>query len=477
MLVSPFLRNTIVVGEYTLRDMMIKSKQIEDVWNTKSDKLRVLFCGTYPIGTTNGYSKITYYMSKYLGQYKDIDLSIWGFQNFKQTLGNSSIRNDIPSNVKLLDPLQIERDNNHSGNGFGEKFIGEHLKHNAYDIIIIFNDSMITTAVAANIINEMSTHRKKFKLISYMDQVYMYQKPDYINLLNTHFDAIIAFTPFWKDIAYKIGVRKDMPIYVFKHGFDHRIYFPIPKTYARYYFNIPQEAFVIECMNRNQPRKAWDVAIIAWALFVKRHWLSNVSEQNKKHEFKTNKNTKRHILFMIGTSSEGYWNMLSVLEHECKLIDLDFEYAKKTLWFIDNPQQIPDREINIFMNVCDVNFAPVHAEGWGLTCSESLGVGRTQVASYVGGHKEFMNDSMATLIKPVMHKYGELNAKMKGIGTLDEICVPEDFTEALWKYFSNPDLCEKHGKKGRNHILKNYKWETVVSQFKKDVLDDIKSKL
>ena len=69
---------------------------------------------------------------------------------------------------------------------------------------------MITSALTANIINEMHEYRSKFKLISYMDQVYMYQKPSYIEILNKHFNAIIAFTSYWKDTAYKIGIRKDM---------------------------------------------------------------------------------------------------------------------------------------------------------------------------------------------------------------------------------------------------------------------------
>lgn len=45
--------------------------------------------------------------------------------------------------------------------------------------------------------------------------------------------------------------------------------------------------------------------------------------------------------------------------------------------------------------------------------------------------------------------------------------------EGLWKYFSNPDLCEKHGNRGRKHILDNYRWNKVVKDFKNDVLDHI----
>jgi glycosyltransferase involved in cell wall biosynthesis len=470
MFISPFINNSIIIGEHSINETNIKNKKIQDVWNIKSKKKRILFCGTYPIGTTNGYSKITYYLCKYLGLYEDIELSIWGFQNYKQTGPN--VRNDIPSSVKILDPYQIEKDNNIEGHGFGEKIISDHLKNNAYDIIIIFNDSMITSALTANIINNTQRYRNKFKLLSYMDQVYMYQKPDYIKILNDHFDGIITFTSYWKTIAYKIGIKKSMPLYIFNHGFDNNIYFPIPKEYSRLYFNMSIDAFIIGSSNRNQPRKGWDIAIMTWAKFVKIHFIINV--KNEDHiQLKKNNFTNREIKFMIATNNDGHWNILDMLEHECKLIDLDFEYAKKTLWFIENPQQVSDRDINIFMNTIDINFAPVHAEGWGLTCSESLGIGTVQLASNVGGHKEFMNNTMSTLIEPLFHKYGELNKNMKGIGSIDEICNPNDFVNGLCKYFTNPHLLNEHGNKGRKHILNNYKWQDVIKNFKENVLDNI----
>ena len=115
-----------------------------------------------------------------------------------------------------------------------------------------------------------------------------------------------------------------MPVYVYKHGFDDKLYFPIPKSHCRYYYDLPQDAFIIESTNRNQPRKAWDIAIISWALFVKRHYITNVESKGIKQDFKTNHHTKRPIIFAIGTADEGHWNLMSVLEHECRLIDLDF---------------------------------------------------------------------------------------------------------------------------------------------------------
>jgi glycosyltransferase involved in cell wall biosynthesis len=87
-----------------------------------------------------------------------------------------------------------------------------------------------------------------------MDQVYPYQKKAYIELLNKHYDAIIAFTPYWKDIARKLGINNDIPIYTFPHGFDTNIYYPIPKNVARTYFKYNDDDFMVLNLNRNQPR-------------------------------------------------------------------------------------------------------------------------------------------------------------------------------------------------------------------------------
>ena len=54
---NPFEKQTVVIGEYSIKDIVKSNKKVEDVWNIKSDKTRILFCGTYPIGTTNGIQR------------------------------------------------------------------------------------------------------------------------------------------------------------------------------------------------------------------------------------------------------------------------------------------------------------------------------------------------------------------------------------------------------------------------------------
>lgn len=473
MSMSPILRNAMYVGEYTIKDILMKKKAVENKWNSKvTDKVRVMFCGTYPVNA-NGYSKVVYYMAKNMARYDDIQLTIYGFQNFGQTMGQS-LREDIPKNVTLHDALATE---NPRRNGFGEKEIGDYVKQNPQDIIIVFNDSIVTTSITHTIINELRDIRDRFKLVAYVDQVYRYQKPQYIELLNTYFDSLIAFSPYWKENLYKIGIKRDMPIYYYPHGFDHNLYFPIPQEYARTYFNINKGAFCVINLNRNQPRKALDLMMVAWTQIVKRHYLSNGNAESLKDlkGWTSNLHTKREIKLMICTSMDGYWNLIDVLTHECKLEGIPIEYAKKTIWNVENPQLLSDRDVNILYNCADVSINFALGGGWELCTSEALGIGKSSIAPLVGGMIDYLNEDNTILIKPVLRKYHD--NKSKGIGGIDELVDTQQYVDAIWAYLSNPGLCRKHGLNGRRQALQHYRWESMTEIFYKSILEIVGSKL
>jgi len=468
------LKQAIIVGEESLKDSIFEKAGKPNILNnalydnpdwwkpSANGKKRIMLCGTYPIGTSNGYSKVVYYISKYLGQYDDIELTVYGFQNFANTQG-ASIRNDIPATVKIHDAYATE---NPKRNGFGELEISKFLKENPQDVIIIFNDNIVTSALTKNIMNDCGNQKHNFRLVSYMDQVYPYQKKEYIELLNKYFDGIIAFTPYWAGIARKLGIKESMPMYVFPHGFDTRLYFPIPMNISRMYFNYDQDAFMVLNINRNQPRKCWDTTMIAWVEFVERHYQVNV--RNKKGDFKVNKHTKRPVRLVVGTQMDGYWDLMDVVQNEVKFRDVPFEYVKETILPVSNPQQLSDREINILYNACDVGLNTANGEGHGLGSSEMCGLGKPQIAPMIGGLQEFLSDQYATLIKPVTSIY--LDNKGKGIGGKAELTAANDYAEAFWKYFSNPELAEKHGKRGRESILTNYRWEQLCEYFYKTIV-------
>ena len=435
---------------------------------SKNGKKRILWAGTH-IHQSNGYSRVMYYITKYLGNYEDIELTIYGFQNFNTCTDiQKLLRNEIHPSVKIYDAYANEEPKR---NGFGEKEIGNYIKQNPQDIVIIFNDSIITSAITATIINECGNQKQFFKLISYMDQVYTYQKKDYIAILNTYYDAIIAFTPYWKEIAYKLGIRKDMPVYVLPHGFDHNLYYPIDQTIARIYYDYNENDFMVLNLNRNQPRKRWDTTIIAWAEFVERHYNVNITKTINKNDCKINKYTGRQIKLVVGTMMDGFWDLMDVFENEIKFRNVPFEYAKTTIISVKSPQNLSDRDINILYNACDVGLNTADGEGFGLCGFEGLAIGKAQITSYVGGMREFFNDNIALVIKPKLSIY--LDCKNNGIGGVAEICDPHDVAEAFWKYLSNPELMNKHAYRGRQHILTNYRWEAIIKYLHKDIISKL----
>jgi glycosyltransferase involved in cell wall biosynthesis len=416
----------------------------------KSKKIiKVMFCGTYPIGQSNGYSRVVYYISKYLGIKDDIQLTIYGFQNVRNTINDGS-RTDIPKNVIIHDALESE---NPKRNGFGELEIPDYIKAHPQDIIIIFNDMIVTTAITKNIIEKLSAdERKSFKLISYMDQVYPFQKSEYITLLNTYYDGIITFTPYWESVLKTLGLKEDMPTYFFPHGFDSTLYYPIPKKIARLYYELPQDAFIILNLNRNQPRKRWDHTMMAFADVVERH-----------HKLKIDNPTITYkpIRLMIGTTLQGSCDLLEVFKFELKKRNISFDIGKEYLTMLAKPQQITDREINILYNSCDIGINTCDGEGFGLCQFEHLGVGCPQVVGNIGGFREYINSKNSTVLEPKWNYY--IDNIQNGISGYAEVSDPIDFANGIWDYYMFPEKCAAHGCEGRKEIIQNYSWETMVN--------------
>lgn len=298
-----------------------------------------------------------------------------------------------------------------------------------------------------------------------MDQVYPYQKKEYIDVLNQYFDAIIAFTPYWKDIARKLGIRENKPIYTFPHGFDEKLYYPVDTKICRMFYGFDEDAFMVLNLNRNQPRKRWDITMIAWAEFIEMHYKLNKDNDNM------NKNTSRPIKLIVGTQINGYWDLMDILQNECKFRNIPYEYAKKTIQPITMPQQLSDREINILYNSCDIGLNTADGEGFGLCGFECAALGKAQVSANIGGMKEFLDHTNSILANPVTSIY--LDNKSKGIGGKAEIISPMDVAKGFWKYFNDPDLVKEHGISARKNILINYRWESLVSYFHKRIVSEL----
>ena len=389
---------------------------------------KVLFFATN-VRQYNGYSYAIYELACQLAKKDDIELTIYGFQNF---YNNPTHARNLPSNVYEYDAFANE---NPKQQGFGFDQVSEFVNMNKPDLCIIYNDMVVVT----NIINQLyKVVNKQFKIIVYIDQVYLHQKKDYINFLNNRVDFVLAFTPYWEECVKSQGIT--LPTDYLQHGFNPMIHYPFPKELARRYYNVKNDDIIILNLNRNQPRKRWDICLQAFAEIVAAY-------------------KDKPVKLLIATSVDGAWNLFEVFERELKKRGLTLQDGMKHLIIIDNPQQLTDEDINILYNLADIGINTCDGEGFGLCNFQQAGIGTPQVVPEIGGFRDFFNEENSKLIKPVVNLY--IDNSRDGVGGESEICSYKDFVDAISFYLNNPEILKQHGKNARQYILSNYKWSDL----------------
>jgi glycosyltransferase involved in cell wall biosynthesis len=393
---------------------------------------RVLFFVTAP-QSSNGYSYVGYELAKYFSPKPDIHLTIFAFQNFNnETAGNliPNHRKDYPNNVHVFDAFANE---NPKQAGFGITLVKDFVTTNRPDVVIVYNDMLVLTSVIAQL---REVPNRKFKIIAYIDQVYLCQKKEYITFVNNNADIAMLFTPYWEDCMKSQGIS--IPTCYLHHGFNKMIHYPIPKHLARKFYGLKDEDFIVLNLNRNQPRKRWDICLQAFAEVVKRM-------------------PNEPIKLLIATAVQGAWNLLEVYERELKKRGLNLADGMKHVILLDNPQQLSDEDVNFLYNVADIGLNTCDGEGFGLCNFQQAAIGIPQVVPNIGGFRDFFDETNALLVEPTMTYYVD-NSRDMVCGEA-ELCNFNDFAEAIIKYYKNRDLMKQHGEACRKHITSEYPWE------------------
>lgn len=387
---------------------------------------RVLFCGTHP-DQYNGYSKVVFELASYLSIQPDIDLHIFGFQNYYQN--EEHRRERFLKNVTIYDAHKNEEP---KSKGFGFLLIKDYVLKTKPDIVIIYNDLVVINGLLDELIK---IENRKFKIVPYIDVVYKNEKNNLIQKINHYSDAGIMFTNYWKQVLHFQGFNK--PSYVLEHGFNRMLYYPVEQSLARKYFKLSPNDFIIMNLNRNQPRKRWDICMMAFVKFISTRMDSNIK-------------------LLVATSLQGGWDLSDVIISETRKYNVTIDDFKKHLIVIKRPQQMSDFEINILYNVADVGLNTCDGEGFGLCNFEQAGVGVPQIIPNVGGFKDFFNKTNSMIISPVYSYYCDHSRDY--VSGEAEICSVNDYVQALETYYTNLELRMEHGKNSRKNILSKYTW-------------------
>lgn len=398
-----------------------------------SKKLKFLLVSTHCHQYT-GYSKVSYGIIRQLSKIPWLAVTHYGFQKFPDQKFADGFR-VYPSNIDVIDAVAGEKP---FEQGFGFKQLPDVIKSVAPDIVMIYNDMSIVGKFIVDI--DKSNIPKTFKLWVYCDQVYNTQLQGYLDMLNLKAERIFTFTNGWKKCLKDQGITR--PIDIILHGFESDVYRQLPRNEIRKKLKIPEEAFVYLNMNRNQPRKRYDILIMAFAELIVKY------------------PTKPIFMMCICDKGEkGGWWIFELYQRELKLRGVNVEMFANRLMLSSQDMVFTDDDINVFYNLADAGVNSADGEGWGLCNFEQMGVGIPQVIPNIGGFKEFCKPDNSVLVE-AKHKY-YLPMVYSPVGGEAWAMEPTDLCIGMEEYLLDSEKMKKHGEAARATVL-GYTWERAV---------------
>jgi glycosyltransferase involved in cell wall biosynthesis len=258
-----------------------------------------------------------------------------------------------------------------------------------------------------------------------------------IEMMNAKAERIFAFSNYWKKCLKDQEVNR--PVDVILHGFESDMYKTLPRTEIRKKMGIPEQAFIFLNLNRNQPRKRYDILIMAFVELIVKY------------------PTKPILLMCICDKGEkGGWWLFELFARELKMRGVALEQYAQRLMISAQEMSFTDEQINEFYNVADVGVNTADGEGWGLCNFEQMGVGVPQVVSNVGGFKEFCKPDNSMTVQP-KHRY-YLPTVYSPVGGEAEAVDPHDFCLAMEEYLLDSEKRKTHGAAAKA-CVQTYTWE------------------
>jgi glycosyltransferase involved in cell wall biosynthesis len=404
--------------------------------------MKILFFASYPT-CGNGYGRIGNIISNYLASVGH-QVYYLGISNFKE----SPVERYIHPSIQLIDAL--EKRKSESNELYGVDIICEMIQEATPDLVFIYNDIIVVNRILNEFIN--TKLEKTFKMVTYLDVVYNYEKLYLFKNINAWSDLIFVFSEHWKKHLTEIGIS-EKKLFILPHGVDKTIFKQINKDSAKQKFGFKSDDFIVLNTNRNCYRKATDITIDAFVKFIKKQ--------------KYNDNIKL-FLNLLNTSTSGY-NILDMIQISCLKNKADYEQIIfKHIFTRNSLEYLSDEKLNELYNACDIGINTCIGEGFGLCNLEHASIGNPQIISNVGAFKDIFHEEYSIPIEPKVELYVPNSTEEHG-GFL-QICDSGDFSDAMDMYFKDTNLRKLHGDVGTSILSEKYNWEIILNGLNKTLL-------
>jgi glycosyltransferase involved in cell wall biosynthesis len=327
--------------------------------------------------------------------------------------------------------------------GFGFSQLPDYVRKVKPDVILIYNDAGVICRFLDKLTEKLTeAERKQYKMIIYLDQVYVIQRPELLGRIEKDADAYFAFTQYWKQMLEKQGVKK--PIYVLRHGFDASQFVIKDRVAMRKKHGIPENLFLFLNLNRNTPRKRYDIVVTAFAELVARH------------------PTKPLALLAVCDGGEtGGFPIQEIYLRELERLGVPIQFHAQKLMITKSALTYTDELINELYSLSDVGITAAEGEGFGLCQFEAMGVGIPQVVPWIGGFRDFCEHGKnCQTVKPKYRSYLALG--QSSVGGMAELVDAHDLMLAAEEYVMDSDMRASHGVKARETVLQ-YSWTKEVA--------------
>ncbi|MCA9163529.1 MAG: glycosyltransferase family 4 protein [Planctomycetales bacterium] len=268
----------------------------------------------------------------------------------------------------------------------------------------------------------------------------------YMHRLN-RLAAVVWYTKFGESEAREAGYRGRS--YVTPHGVDLERFQPVPRDVARRYLGwtdvlVPENAFVVGNVNRNQPRKRLDLTVQYFA-----EW---IHENNVRDAY---------LCFHCAQDDVG-WDLRQLAEF----------YGMADRLLFSRPASgfevfAPDAMQYVY-SAFDVQVSTTLGEGWGLTHMEGMACGVPQIVPDWAALGEWPRGVIRI-------PCGNWQSH-PGINTIGGVPDKRPFVDALQHLYSHRDARRKLAQQGRACVTQSrYRWQNIARKFDRVLCGQLKS--
>jgi glycosyltransferase involved in cell wall biosynthesis len=434
-------------ADFSLLDSLLRSVGITDAPKQPviTEPRKFLLVSTHAQQTT-GYSKVSYNLIQQLATVQGLELHHFGFQKFFEI---GAQYRPYPAGVTVYDPAAAEATGAPKEQGFGYSQLPEMIRSVQPQVVMIYNDAAVICAFLEKLVAAFPRPEDRcFKLLIYFDQVYTLQRPDLLARIEKEADAYFAFTEYWRRCLQEQGLKK--PIHLLRHGFDAETYKPLERLALRRKHNIAENLFLMVNINRNTPRKRYDLVVTAFAELVARYPQKPIA-----------------LLCVCDAGEQGGFPIYEIFTRELIKRGVSVEQNLGKLLITKTALNYTDETVNELYCMADCGVTAAEGEGFGLCQFEAMGCGVPQVVPDVGGFKDFCRPGNAVLVKPERAYY--IPYSYSSLGGIAEVVNPADLCLGMEEYLLDSELRDAHGQAARATVLQ-YSWAEEVKELVQVVL-------